>query len=480
MSDPLRPAFHFTPPTGWLNDPNGLVYHNGSYHLCYQYHPASTLWGPMHWGHAVSRDLVNWQHCPIALYPDECGMIFSGSAVVDKENTAGFGANALIAVFTYNKDHKESQNLAYSRDDGVTWTKYAGNPVLPADDAFPDFRDPKVFRYADHWVMCLAAGQQILFYISKDMKHWQLTGSFGEGFGSQDGVWETPDLFELRVRNSDETYWVLTSGVGAGAPAGGSGTQYFIGDFDGRTFRSMHSRETVLWMDHGADFYAPQSWNNEPNGRRLLLGWLSNWRYAKVTPPSSWRGAYSLIRELSLRRNGDGIHLLQEPIRESQSLRDAHVHWREETLQPGTRLLAEARGICLEIIAEFKLLHETHRFGLRVRVGEHERTTIAYDLKEGKLCLDRTRSGRSDFHDAFAGIHSASLSPVDGLIRLHVFVDAGSVEVFANDGVLTFTENIFPVAQSQGLELFVDGGNVLLNSLDVFHLKPAQFQVREK
>ena len=433
----------------------------------------------MHWGHAVSRDLVHWQHLPIALYPDEQGMIFSGSAIVDVDNTAGFGMNALIVIFTYHKEHRESQNLAYSTDDGRTWTKNAGNPILPADDALPDFRDPKVFWHEDHWVMCLAAGQQILFYVSPDLKNWEQSGSFGAGFGSRDGVWETPDLFELPIENSDETRWVLTTGVGNGAVAGGSGTQYFIGHFDGRTFASEHSPETVLWMDHGADFYAPQSWNNEPNGRRLLLAWMTNWQYAMFTPASSWRGAFSLIRELSLRTDGNKTCLFQRPTPEMQKLRIEHFHWSDKMIIPNTNLLADLRGDSVEILAEFKLIEDVDRFGFCLRVGGDQRTTIFYEVKQNKLCVDRTRSGLIDFHKAFASIHSASLHPINGLLRLQIFMDKSSVEVFANDGLLTFTESIFPAEQSHGFELFVEGGNVLLHWLDVFNLKPAQFQTAE-
>jgi fructan beta-fructosidase len=231
-SELYRPQYHFSPQANWMNDPNGPVYCDGEYHLFYQYHPESPVWGLMHWGHAVSCDLIHWQHLPIALYPDEHGMIFSGSAVVDWNNAAGFGEKAMIIIFTYNKEHKETQNLAYSTDKGRTWTKYAGNPVIPHPNYLRDFRDPKVFWHENHWVMSLAAGDMILFYASPDLKHWEQSGSFGGGYGCTSGVWETPDLFKLPVDNGPETRWVLTVGVGNGGPAGGSGTQYFIGEFN--------------------------------------------------------------------------------------------------------------------------------------------------------------------------------------------------------------------------------------------------------
>jgi len=479
MSEQHRPAFHFTPPANWMNDPNGLVFQDGVYHLFYQHHPGSTIWGPMHWGHAISHDLVNWQHCPIALYPDEHGMIFSGSAVVDHNNSAGFGTNALIAIFTYHNDHRESQNLAYSLDGGRTWVKYPGNPVIPVPDETPDFRDPKVFWYQDHWVMCLAAGKKVLFFVSSDLLHWEESGSFGDGYGAREGVWETPDLFELQVENTDESRWVLTHGVGSGAAAGGSGTQYFIGHFDGRTFKSENSRESILWMDHGADFYAPQSWNNEPSGRRLVLGWMTNWQYAALVPTSSWRGAFSIIREISLKKIGSSIQLVQRPLPELQMLRTEHLHLQEQIIEPSTNLLASVRGTCLEIIAGFKLTHNAGRFGFHVCAGEHERTTICYEIEKQTLSVDRTRSGQVDFFNGFAGVHSAVLIPQDDVIRLHIFIDSSSVEVFANDGIVTLTDCIFPAEASQELELFIDRGSIRLLYLDVFQLKPAQFQTTE-
>ncbi|MFT3891504.1 MAG: glycoside hydrolase family 32 protein [Anaerolineales bacterium] len=475
MTDTFRPQYHFTPPNMWMNDPNGCVFYNGEYHLFYQHHPESTLWGPMHWGHAVSRDLVDWKHLPIALYPDESGMIFSGSAIVDWNNTAGFGKEALVAIFTYNKDYKESQNLAYSTDNGRTWTKYANNPIVPAPVPPADFRDPKVIRYHDYWVMLLAAGNKVVFYVSADLKLWKQSGSFGNGYGSTDGVWETPDLFQLPVEGTDETRWVLTVGVGAGHIAGGSGTQYFIGDFDGKTFTSENPEDTVLWADFGADYYAPQSWSDEPNQRRLMIGWMNNWQYARLVPTDDWNGAFSVIRELSLRRTADGIRLIHKPISELQSLREEHQHWQEQVIQSNTNLLAGVQGRALEIIAEFKITDTTEDFGFRLRVGENEHTDIRYSVKEKRLSLDRRNSGQVDFHEDFPKTHSAALSPIENTIRLHIFVDNCSVEVFANDGLTVITDQIFPDEASQGLEIFTEG-EVILHSLDIFHLHPATFE----
>lgn len=474
MSDIYRPAFHFTPHSMWLNDPNGLVYYAGEYHLFYQYHPHSTVWGPMHWGHAVSKDLVNWQYLPIALHPDEHGMIFSGSAVIDWKDTAGFGKEAMVAIFTYNKDHIETQSFAYSTDRGRTWTKYAGNPVVPHPGNLTDFRDPKVFWHVDHWVMALAAGDRVLFYISPDLKHWEPSGFFGGGFGSTDGVWETPDLFQLPISGADSR-WVLTVGVGSGAYAGGSGTQYFIGSFDGKTFISDNPKESVLWMDYGADFYAPQSWNDEPNGRRIVIGWMSNWQYARETPTETWRGMFTAPRELSLIDTKEGPRLIQAPIKELQTLRGIHHRWQKETIMPGENLLKNIKGEFLEIIARVEVNPQATSFGFNLRVSADEQTLVRYDIQKQELTVDRRESGVFDFHEAFASVQTVKLRPVENSIHLHILLDRCSVEVFANDGETVISDVIFPSISSLGLELFAEGGELKITQLDVFQLTPAVF-----
>lgn len=471
MNDTYRPEYHFTPPSNWMNDPNGLVFFDGEYHLFYQYHPHSTVWGPMHWGHAVSTDLVHWQHLPIALYPDEQGMIFSGSAVVDVNNTAGFGKNALVAIFTYNKDYKESQSLAYSTDRGRTWTKYADNPVIPHPAPMRDFRDPKVFWYEDHWVMALAAGDTILFFTSPDLKHWEQSGSFGSGFGSTTGVWEMPDLFKLPLGKDGESRWVLIVGVGNGGPAGGSGTQYFIGCFNGKKFISENHRDTILWTDHGSDYYAPQSWSNEPDGRRIMLGWMSNWQYAREVPSNGWRGMFSVPRELSLAVTADGIRLVHKPVPELEALRVKGQHWQNQTMQPGENLLAGLTGDVFEIIVEFQDHPAVNSFGLHMRQSAEECTAIGYNSRSHEVFIDRTRSGQSAFKEGFAAIHSAILEPQNGIVRLHIFVDRCSVEVFANDGMITLSDLIYPSPQSLALELFTEGNEIFVRSLSVYSLQ---------
>jgi sucrose-6-phosphate hydrolase SacC (GH32 family) len=469
-----------------MNDPNGLVYLDGEYHLFFQYNPDAAVWGPMHWGHAVSTDLVHWQQLPTALSPDSLGNIFSGSAVVDRENTAGFGSNAMVAVFTHEQNGDQRQSLAYSTDKGRTWTMYAGNPVLKAPNNLKNFRDPRVFWYSQaggggHWFMLLAAGNVILFYTSPDLKNWTPSGGFGFGYGSTAGVWETPDLFELPVDGGSATRWVLSAGMGSGAPAGGSGIQYFVGSFDGQKFTSENPKQTILWADFGADFYAAQSWNDVPGGRRIWAAWMNNWTYAQKIPTSTWRGALTLPRQLSLVTTPQGMRLVQQPISELQSLRSDPVSWQSQTISGSSNLLDKVTGEGFEVTAEFKVDAATtaDRFGFRVRKAANEFTTIGYATKSRALFFDRSQSGQVDFSSDFPRIHTAEMQPLaGGIIRLHLIVDSSSVEVFGNDGLVVMTEQIFPSPESQGMELYADGGSVVLNSLQVYKLNPATFQKR--
>ena len=485
-TDPFRPAYHFTPPTAWLNDPNGMVYYDGEYHLFYQHHPDNTVWGPMHWGHAVSHDLVNWQHLPTALAPDALGMIFSGSAVIDWYNTAGFGPEAMIASYTYhNSDARQSQAIAYSLDKGRTWTKYAGNPVIPTPANISDFRDPKLLWYADdpgrgHWVMALAAGRAILFYTSPNLLDWQPSGSFGFGYGAMGGVWETPDLFKLPVTGTAESRWVLTVGIGDNAPAGGSGTQYFIGQFDGQTFTSVNPQETVLWADYGADFYAAQSWSNAPDNRRIWLAWLNNWQYANQIPTTTWRGAMTIPRELRLVPTQDGIRLAQTAVPELAQLRQNKQRWQNVTLEPGAPFVLEVRGDRLEIIAELEMPTRANgqlpgAVGLRLRVGDGVATAVGYIPRSSTLFVDRTNAGQSAFNYNFASVHTAPFAPADGILKLHIFVDRASIEVLANEGLISFSEQIFPDEASVGVELFAEGTAVPVRSLEIYQLGAAHF-----
>lgn len=472
---PVRPAFHFTPPAGWMNDPNGLVYRDGTYHLYYQFNPAATVWGPMHWGHATSRDLIHWTPQPVALTPDEQGTIFSGSAVTDIANTAGFGAGAMVAVYTQNQPDRQAQALASSTDQGVTWTKYAGNPVLTPPNGLRNFRDPKVFRYggADgHWVMLVAAGSAVLTYTSPDLKAWTPAGGFGFGAGATCGVWETPELTQLPVDGGPGTRWVLSVGVGDCAPAGGSGVQYFVGRFDGRTFISDNPRAAVLWADRGADFYAAQAWNDAPGGRHVWAAWMNNWRYAGQVPATTFRGALTFPREVGLTRTPQGLRLTQQPAREIEALRGQH--WNARNLRVnGTVPLRGASGELRDLTVTFRPgPTPAARFGLRVRAGPESGTRIGYATREAQLFIDRSRSGQVAFNAAFPAVHTAPLPLTGGAVTLRVLIDRTSVEVFSGDGTLVMTDSIFPGADDVNLELFSEGGGVTVTALDIYALTP--------
>ncbi|UCG24958.1 MAG: glycoside hydrolase family 32 protein [Chloroflexota bacterium] len=478
-----RPHFHFSPAAHWLNDPNGLVFYEGEYHLFYQHYPAGTTHGPMHWGHAVAADLVNWTHMPIALYPDRNGYIYSGSAVIDWHDTAGFGKEAMVAIFTHHLDGRQSQSIAYSTDKGRSWTKYHGNPVIKSLAEPKDFRDPKVFWFEKsegdgHWIMLLAAGNHVLFYSSPDLKDWSLLSRFGPDRGCTEGVWETPELFELPVAGGPDTRWILAVAVSKGAPAGGSGVQYFVGDFDGSTFTSENPRSTILWADYGPDFYASQAWTDEPFGRVIWTAWMNNWRYAEFIPTSTWRGSLAFPRRLGLRITDLGLRLLQEPVSQIESLRGKRWFWQDEFISPENgALLDDVQGQALDILAEFEVLKDQQpdSFGLQVRVGKNEQTTVGYNSNSQVLFVDRSASGQADFCPGFAGKHSAQMEPNGDTVQLRILVDSSSVEVFGNNGQVVLTERIFPDDRSAGLRIYAIGGPVWLRSLYIYVLDKAIF-----
>lgn len=493
-----RPQFHYSPPSGWLNDPNGLVYYEGEYHLFYQYYPHKNDWGPMHWGHAVSKDLVNWEHMPIALAPDDNGMIFSGSAVIDWNDTSGFfGGNAgLVAIFTHADTYpntiyekgayvidgititerpRQRQSLAYSSDKGRTWTMYEGNPVL-ADIELTDFRDPKVFwnKTTSLWVLVLAADDHVRIYTSPNLKEWTFASEFGADTGSHAGVWECPDLFELPVDGDcEDKKWVMLVSVGDNSEfPEGSRTQYFIGQFDGYTFKSDLEPEEILWMDFGRDNYAGVSWSDVPeeDGRRIIIGWMSNWKYANHTPTVGWRSALTIPRSLSLTNTSNGVRLISEPIEELAGIRGEPTTMLSGTVLSGERSLTDLRGKGYEIEAEFEW-NEVEEFGLKIRQSDREETVIGFEAESGYLCIDRTRAGESSFHELFPCKHGAKLDTVGKRLKLRIFVDQCSVEVFANDGRVVLTDLIFPDSSSNGVTLYSKGGDVLLNSFVYYPLK---------
>ncbi|KAF1679520.1 GH32 C-terminal domain-containing protein [Bacillus sp. SKDU12] len=476
-----RPQYHFTPEANWMNDPNGMVYYAGEYHLFYQYHPYGLQWGPMHWGHAVSKDLVTWKHLPVALAPDEKGTIFSGSAVVDTNNTSGFQTGKekpLVAIYTQDREGHQVQSIAYSNDKGRTWVKYAGNPVIPNPGA-KDFRDPKVFWYEkeNKWVMVLAAGDRILIYTSKNLKQWTYVSEFGQGQGSHGGVWECPDLFELPVDGkSNRKKWVMQVSVGNGAVSGGSGMQYFVGDFDGTHFKNENPSNKVLWTDYGKDFYAAVSWSDIPasDGRRLWLGWMSNWQYANDVPTSPWKSAASIPRELKLKAFTNGVKIVQMPVKELQAIRGDSKKWKNQTVSSASQnVLRGLSGDAYELQAEFQVSPgSAAEFGFKVRTGRNQFTKVGYDRKNSKLFVDRSESGNVTFNPTFhTGQQTAPLKPVNGKIKMRMFVDRSSVEMFGNDGQQVITDIILPDRSSKGLELYAVKGGIKLKSLTIYPLK---------
>lgn len=484
-NEKYRPQFHFSPEAGWMNDPNGMVFFDDEYHLFYQYYPDSTVWGPMHWGHAVSPDLVHWNHLPVALYPDSLGYIFSGSAVVDTENTAGFsdaGNHAIVAVFTYHNQKLErsgsdlfqSQGIAYSTDKGRTWTKFSGNPVLP-NPGIRDFRDPKVFRHDEtgKWIMILAVQDRVHIYSSPDLKSWAFESEFGEKTGAHGGVWECPDLFPLIVNGGEETKWIMLVSINPGGPNVGSATQYFTGSFDGHSFIPDGSEEK--WIDWGTDNYAGVTWSGIPetDGRRLFLGWMSNWNYATVVPTGVWRSAMTIPRELSLSYENGNYILISKPVSELKILRK-----NSKTLFQGNKELAGELDIApdsislarCEAIIEFDLARsEADTLGIILENTEGERYIAGFSKPGKNIYIDRTTSANSSFSERFPGIARAPYSVGDKL-KIQLFIDASSAELFIDDGKLVMTNLFFPADSFTKLKLFSKGGGAILEKAELHEL----------
>ncbi len=446
-----RPQFHFTPAQNWMNDPNGMVYYEGEYHLFYQHFPDGNKWGPMHWGHAVSKDLVHWEHLPIALYPDSLGYIFSGSAVIDYKNTSGFGTEgnpAMVAVYTYHdmagekagKIDFQTQGIAYSLDKGRTWTKYEGNPVLQ-NPGIKDFRDPKVAWYEPEqkWVMILAVKDHAEIYASKDLKSWTKESEFGATIGAHGGVWECPDLFPLEVAN-DTTKWVMLISINPGGPQGGSATQYFVGDFDGKVFTPDDTK--TRWVDYGADNYAGVTFSNIPkkDGRTIFLGWMSNWQYAQDVPTEKWRSAMTIPRELNLIKQDTSYLLKSTPILEINDI--IKISENNET-------------------SEFPIYDSTYVITLNadnlrnvsVNLVNDAEEAYHFFVKDDKLISDRTQAGKNKFSNVFASVHEA---PLNGIIpkKVQIFVDVSSIEIFINDGEIVMTELLFPTTPYNKINVY--------------------------
>jgi sucrose-6-phosphate hydrolase SacC (GH32 family) len=455
----LRPHYHFTPRQNFMNDPNGLVFLDGEYHLFYQHNPQGDKWGHMSWGHAVSRDLLHWEDLPLALAEGNGIMIFSGGAVADPRNTSGLcgtsGSACMIAIYTGHTEKKQTQNLAVSHDRGRTWRKYDGNPVI--DLSRGDHRDPKVFWHAPtkRWIMVtvLAGARRVRLLASTDLKNWETLSDFGPE-GSTGGAWECPDLFELPIEGEPrETRWVLDVDLNPGGRVGGSGAQYFVGRFDGRRFVNENPDDVTLWVDYGKDFYASQSYEGIPSsdGRRLWIGWMSNWIYANDEPTAPWRGVQSLPRELALRRTPSGVRLVQSPIREVASLRSSS----------NPRLLTAQSPLPGAADIEIDLTQGNwSQAGVRLSNAAGEEVLVGVKAEPLEVFVDRRKSRATPFHEAYPERHAGSVRWVNGRVTLRAIFDRTTLEVFGNDGERVISDRVFPTQPLDRIEPLHDASGL--------------------
>ncbi len=465
-----RPTYHFSPLYGWMNDPNGMVYKDGEYHLFYQYNPYGSQWRNLSWGHAITKDLVNWKHLPVAIAPDALGTIFSGSAVVDYDNTAGFGAGAIVAIYTQSSD-RQVQSIAYSTDNGRSFTKYENNPVLVSEVC--DFRDPKVFWHAEthRWIMVLAVGQEMQIFSSPNLKDWTFESRFGEGQGAHGGVWECPDLFELPVEGTNDKKWVLLCNLNPGGPFGGSATQYFVGSFNGKEFVNESPSKTK-WMDWGKDHYATVTWSDAPDNRRIAIAWMSNWQYANDVPTSQYRSPNSVPRDLSLFAADGEIYLKSAPSPELLKLRD--ISKKRSFKVSGTRTVKEmipGNEGAYEIELTIKNQH-ADIIGFRLYNDKGEEVDMQYDMKENKFSMDRRKSGDVSFNENFPTLTWTAIESGRNELKLRLFVDKSSVEAFGDGGRFAMTNQVFPLEPYCHIGFYSKGGSYKVDSFVVYRLKP--------
>ena len=419
-----RPVYHHTPQWGWMNDPNGLFYKDGVWHLYFQYNPYGSQWENMTWGHSTSKDLVHWVHQGNAISPDALGTIFSGSAIVDKNNTSGLGKGTVVAMYT-SAGKSQTQSLAYSTDDGKTFTKYANNPVITAE--VPDFRDPHIFWNEDihAWNLILAAGQEMNIYSSKDLKNWTFESAFGLGYGNHDGVWECPDLMKLPVNGTGEAKWLLICNINPGGPFGGSATQYFVGSFDGHKFTCESKPDVTKWMDYGKDHYATVTFDNAPDNRRVAIAWMSNWQYANQVPTMQYRSANSVPRDLGLFTDAGETYVSVVPSKELLALRGDKTN----------RLLAAC-----ELVVDIK--SQSKPTVITLSNARDEQVVMTYNPKDCTFSMDRTQSGNTEFSDMFK---AKTIAPTHGTIRqFRIFIDKCSIEAFDAAGKMAMTNLVFP------------------------------------
>ena len=470
----FRPVYHHTPVYGWMNDPNGMFYKDGVYHLYFQYNPYGSVWGNMHWGHSTSTDLMHWKFEGCAIVPDAWGAIFSGSCVVDHENTAGFGKEAVVAFYTSAKASPwgdvQSQSMAYSLDNGKTFVKYEGNPILTSSEK--DFRDPKVFWYAPgkHWVMMLAVGQHMEIYSSVNLKEWKKESEFGAMQGAHGGVWECPDLVEIPVEGTREKKWVLICNLNPGGPFGGSAAQYFVGSFDGKKFVNESPTQTK-WMDWGKDNYATVTWNNAPDGRCIALGWMSNWQYANNVPTRQYRSANTLARDLTLYREGQELYLKSTPSVEVKKARGKKVSipsFRVSEKHEIVNLFEDNQGAYeVEILIQNA---GASKIAFCLLNDKGEKVSMYYDLNRKQFVMDRSESGTVDFSKDFPAVTVAPAN-VDKELTLRLFVDRSSIEAFGEDGKFVMTNLVFPSQPYVKMCFEADKNGYAVKTLNVYKLQ---------
>ena len=508
-TDYYRPSYHFTPAYGWMNDPNGMVYKDGEYHLYYQYNPYGSKWGNMHWGHAVSRDLIHWQHLDPAIARDTLGHIFSGSSVVDIHNTAGYGKNAIIALYTSASDKNgQIQCMAYSTDNGRTFTKYESNPVLTPFDGLRDFRDPKVFWYEKGkcWYMIVSADKETRFYKSKNLKKWEYVSAFGNGMGQQPCQYECPDFFQLPVNGDPNNMkWVMIMNINPGCLFGGSATEYFVGDFDGKNFTCADAHE-AKWMDYGKDHYATVTFSNTGN-RVLAMTWMSNWQYADLTPFKQNRGANGLPRELKLFELDNKYYIQEGVAPEVMALRKETKELGNLTIEKEKDLSGIASGMNGAFEIEADVTADANGIaGIEIYNNKQERTLVYIDMKNRRIVTDRTESGLTDFGKYSEPHHiekkwdkqrkEQSLLParmVNAInyknnfslatwaplnlcgkdkktFHVDIFVDKSSIELFVDGGRIAMTNLVFPIAPYENVKFYSQTGKSEFQNVKVHKL----------
>ena len=508
-TDYYRPSYHFTPAYGWMNDPNGMVYKDGEYHLYYQYNPYGSKWGNMHWGHAVSRDLIHWQHLDPAIARDTLGHIFSGSSVVDIHNTAGYGKNAIIALYTSASDKNgQIQCMAYSTDNGRTFTKYESNPVLTPFDGLRDFRDPKVFWYETGkcWYMIVSADKETRFYKSKNLKKWEYVSAFGNGMGQQPCQYECPDFFQLPVNGDPNNMkWVMIMNINPGCLFGGSATEYFVGDFDGKNFTCADAHE-AKWMDYGKDHYATVTFSNTGN-RVLAMTWMSNWQYADLTPFKQNRGANGLPRELKLFELDNKYYIQEGVAPEVKALRKETKELGNLTIEKEKDLAGIASGMNGAFEIEADVTADANGIaGIEIYNNKQERTLVYIDMKNRRIVTDRTESGLTDFGKYSEPHHiekkwdkqrkEQSLLParmVNAInyknnfalatwaplnlcgkdkktFHVDIFVDKSSIELFVDGGRIAMTNLVFPIAPYENVKFYSQTGKSEFQNVKVHKL----------